>query len=144
MLLKDSSSLAYRGHGFLGNRDNEANVPSLSNESKDVSMEMKRLDSIPEKNSLSGDNQLFWFSYDEDLKNFPNGIRLEPLKFRLNSFKNQKTNNNRKDSVFSFKKPHFQSQRKLHERKKGEEEPYDEGSEESSGKTNTLNSLNNF
>jgi len=105
----------------------ECKLHSISIDSKDNNNDLNRLGSIREQED-GNDERLFWFSYDEDLKVFPNGVKLEKMKFMINDDKNEE--------VFSFRKPTFRSNRKIEEKK-------EYNSEESEEKTNTVNSLNN-
>lgn len=74
-------------------------LPSVSFDTLDS--ENGPMKTIPENDN---DEKLFWFSYDEDIANFPNNIRVEKMKFTIteNSILEKV---NRADSIFSFQRP---------------------------------------
>jgi len=71
--------------------------PSISIDNPDLT---PGLDVISE-NINHNDEMLFWYSYDEDLKSFPNGIKVEKLKLTLRENILEK-DEIKHDSVFSF------------------------------------------
>ena len=111
-------------------------------DSRDLSA---KLESISETESFN-DEKLFWFSYDEDLKAFPNGVKLEKLKFPLThpSQPNEEKKED-KELVFSRKrKPKIYSKKRsldIDEKKDNSNNEESEfNSESSEEKTNAAGS----
>lgn len=101
-------------------------------------LEGKEIHGLQTMNEIENEEKLFWFSYDEDLKTFPNKIKVEKMTLNLKDEPFEPKEILRKESLFSFQRSRLVSKGKMQEipeKDANKNQASDSASNSSEGKT---------